>query len=107
VTLRHSPSESPIDPHAFLYWPADKLAVIPISSWEPNQSGAALVVHVGTNELSTVGKIRNPAVTGISSYDTGIERTLVIGNELWTMSSSGLKVSDLHSLASRGWVPFQ
>jgi uncharacterized secreted protein with C-terminal beta-propeller domain len=107
VTRKHSPSETPIDPHAFLYWPASKLAVVPIDSWNPNQSGAAVVLHVGTDNISVIGTIRNPAVTTADSYDTGIERTLVIGDDIWTMSSSGLKVSDLHSLDRQAWIGFQ
>jgi uncharacterized secreted protein with C-terminal beta-propeller domain len=105
LAREHTPSESPVDPHAFLYWPAAGLAVLPIDSWNYRQSGAALVVKVGRDRLSVVGTIRNP--TGSSTgYDTGIERTLVIGDQLWTMSSSGLRVSDLHTLARQAWVPF-
>ncbi len=107
VVQQHSPSETPIDPHAFLYWPASKLAVIPIDSWNQNQSGAALVVHVGTDDLTALGTIRNPAVSSTDGYDTGIERTLVIGDDIWTMSSSGLQVSDMQTLSRRAWVPFQ
>jgi hypothetical protein len=106
VTKQHTPSETPIDPHAFLYWPDRKLAVIPIDSWNANQSGAALVVHVDGDDLSVVGTIRNPAVSSADSYDTGIERTMVIGNDIWTMSSAGLQVSDIGSLDQRAWVPF-
>ena len=107
VTREHTPSETPIDPHAFLYWAADGIAVIPIDSWNYRQSGAALVLHVGTDRLSVLGTIRNPAVSSSGGYDTGIERTLVIGDQLWTMSSSGLRVSDLHSLHREAWVPFK
>jgi uncharacterized secreted protein with C-terminal beta-propeller domain len=107
LVQRHSASETAIDPHAFLYWPARKLAVIPINAWDARESGAALVVHVGSDDLSVVGTIRNPAVSSIDSYDTGIERTLVIGDQLWTMSSSGLRVSDLGSLDRIAWVPFE
>jgi uncharacterized secreted protein with C-terminal beta-propeller domain len=105
VAREHTPSETPIDPHAFLYWPADGIAVIPIDSWNSAQSGAALVLRVGGNGLTVLGTVRNPgrAPTG---YDTGIERTLVIGSQLWTMSSAGLRVSDLHSLDRVAWVPF-
>jgi uncharacterized secreted protein with C-terminal beta-propeller domain len=106
LTRSHTPSETPIDPHAFLYWAATGTAVVPIDSWEPSQSGAAVVLHVGTNDLRTIGTIRNPAVSTIDSYDSGIERTLVIGDSIWTMSGSGLQVSDLQSLARRAWVPF-
>ena len=104
VTREHTPSESPIDPHAFLYWPAQRIAVVPIDSWNYRQSGAALVVKVGTDRLSVVGTVRNPAESNHAGV--GIERTLVIGDELWTMSSSGLRASDLHTLGRDAWVPF-
>jgi uncharacterized secreted protein with C-terminal beta-propeller domain len=105
VAREHTPSESPIDPHAFLYWAADGIAVIPIDSWNYRQSGAALVVKVDRDRLTVQGTIRNPGSAG-NGYDTGIERTLVIGDQLWTMSGSGLRVSDLHTLDQRAWVPF-
>jgi hypothetical protein len=65
-----------------------------------------LVVHVGPDALRTVGTVRNPAVASVDNYQTGIERTLVIGDDLWTMSSSGLQVSGLESLSRRAWIPF-
>jgi uncharacterized secreted protein with C-terminal beta-propeller domain len=105
IVREHTPSETPIDPHAFLYWAADRVAVVPIDSWTPGQSGAAVVLRVGDRDLTVLGTIRNPGRSRIG-YRTGIERTLVIGDELWTMSSSGLQASDLHTLARRGWVPF-
>jgi hypothetical protein len=37
----------------------------------------------------------------------GIERTLVIGSSIWTMSGSGLAVSDLTSLHRTAWVQFR
>ena len=74
VTREHTPSESPIDPHAFLYWEAAGVAVIPIDSWNYRQSGAALVVKVRNDHLSVVGTVRNPAD---SNHDgLGIERTM-------------------------------
>ncbi|MFN2562824.1 MAG: beta-propeller domain-containing protein, partial [Jatrophihabitans sp.] len=106
LTRANTPSESPIDPHAFLYWPAAKLAILPINSWNGNESGAALVVRVGDIGLRTVGTIRNPAVSTTDGYDSGITRTLVIGDDIWTMSSSGMQVSDLTTLDRRAWVLF-
>ncbi len=47
LTRANTPSETPIDPHAFLYWPAANIVVLPINSWNGNESGAALVVRVG------------------------------------------------------------
>jgi len=107
IVRAHTPSESPLDPHAFLYWPSTRTAVIPIDSWQSGQSGAALVVRVGADHLTVVGTLRNPGVVSNDGDDTGIERTLVIGGDVWTMSSSGLLVSDLGSLERRGWVEFR
>jgi uncharacterized secreted protein with C-terminal beta-propeller domain len=106
VAREHTPSESPIDPHAFLYWAAEGIAVIPIDSWNYRQSGAALVVRVEGDTLAVLGTVRNPGGPS-HGYDTGIERTMVIGDQLWTMSSSGLRVSGLHSLDRQAWVPFR
>jgi uncharacterized secreted protein with C-terminal beta-propeller domain len=106
VVRAHTPSETPLDPHAFLYWPATGEAIMPIDSWNWTQSGAVLVLHVGTDKLSVVGTIRNPAVSSVNGYDSGIDRTLVIGTDIWTMSSAGLQVSDLRSLARQAWIPF-
>jgi uncharacterized secreted protein with C-terminal beta-propeller domain len=106
VVREHTPNETPIDPHAFLYWADDGIAVIPIDSWNYHQSGAALVLRVGDDQLTVLGTIRNPALAQ-DGYESGIERTLVIGDDLWTMSTAGLQVSGLHSLDREAWVPFR
>ena len=105
VVAKHTPSENPIDPHAFLYWPQTGTAVVPIDSWNETQSGAALVLHVSPNLVQIIGTIRNPA--GGSDDGSGIERTLVIGSTIWTMSSAGLAVSDLTTLHREAWIPFR
>jgi uncharacterized secreted protein with C-terminal beta-propeller domain len=107
VVRHHTPGESNIDPHAFLYWPATGTAVVPIESWDSAQSGAVLVVHVDANGLRTVGLIRNPRVATVDDgYDAGIERSMYIDGSIWTMSSSGLKVSDGTTLHRQSWIPF-
>jgi uncharacterized secreted protein with C-terminal beta-propeller domain len=107
LVREHTPGESDIDPHAFLYWPGSGTAVVPIDSWNSAQSGAVLVVHVDPDGLRTVGLIRNPRVVTVDDgYDAGIERSLYIGGSIWTMSSSGLQVSDATSLQRQAWIPF-
>jgi uncharacterized secreted protein with C-terminal beta-propeller domain len=107
VVREHTPGEDTLDPHAFLYWPATKTAVVPIHSWDSTQSGAVLVLHVGTDSLRTIGLIRNPAVNSSElGYNTGIERTMMIGESIWTMSSSGLAVSNASTLTRQAWIPF-
>jgi hypothetical protein len=35
-----------------------------------------------------------------------IERSVVVGDQLFTLSQAGVLASDLRSLAQRTWVPF-
>jgi len=122
--LPYGYSEAEIDPHAFLYWPAAAMLVVPVqlpyavTSPLPSASGsaaqgagpaqptsAALVVHVGDHSLSEAGLITQPAVPG-NPAGGQIRRALVVGNELWTLSDQGLKANDLATLAPIAWVPF-
>lgn len=106
VTRANTASETAMQPHAFLYWPATGTAVVPINSWEPAESGAALVVRRTGDELRTQGLIRNPLVSTVSTGDPGIQRSFVIGDDVWTLSASGLAVSGLQSLDRVAWIPF-
>lgn len=102
VVRPHTPGAATPDPHAFLYWAAGRTAVVPIQTWNPSQSGMVLVLHVGTNDLRTVGTIHNPTTSG----NGGIQRTFVIGDAIWTMSPDGIAVSDSTTLHRRAWIPF-
>lgn len=100
-------SEVEYDPHAFLYWPARNLVVVPVMS---NKQGGiregewqtqnyALVLRLDGNALVEVGRISHP--TGM------IRRSMVIGDELWTVSDGGFMASALDGLGQRGWVPLR
>jgi hypothetical protein len=89
-------SEVEYDPHAFLYWPAKSLAVVPVQL-ASGQFEGALAVRVGRTGLAELGRI---------TQDAPIRRTLVVGNRLFTVSDQGVKASDLDTLADRAWIPF-
>ena len=95
-------SQAEYDHHAFLYWAAKQLAVIPLQDY--NQQGAgfngAVGMHVVPSEIREVGR-----VTGGSQYDT-ITRSLVIGTRLFTLSPGGIKASSLDTFAQQAFVPF-
>jgi len=94
-------SEAEYDPHAFLYWAKTGTLVVPTMGGY-DQSGA-LVLHLGDAALVEVGNVRHPDEgTGLGA----IRRSLVVGDELWTVSRSGLAANDLGDLAGRGWVAF-
>jgi uncharacterized secreted protein with C-terminal beta-propeller domain len=83
------------DPHAFLYWPATGLLVLPMTRSGP------LVLSVGDKAIAKSGTITHPA----SQY-TMIDRSLVIGGTLWTLSGAGLQANDMATLAQQAWLPF-
>ncbi|MEP7178807.1 MAG: beta-propeller domain-containing protein [Pseudonocardiales bacterium] len=106
VVRTDAPGEGQLDPHAFLYWPATGIVVVPIQSWAGSSTGKVLVLRASGNGLATVGLISHPAgqPTG-SDGQTGIQRSMVIGDSIWTLSSAGVKVSTMSTLADQAWIP--
>jgi hypothetical protein len=104
-----------MDPHAFLYWPADQLVVVPIqenggsavpaeATQQPVPQSGALVLRISGTSLTRAGFISPPQSSG---YDgSSIERSLVIGQTLWTISPGGVLASDLTTLREQAWLPF-
>ncbi|MGW5680756.1 beta-propeller domain-containing protein [Nonomuraea sp. NPDC003754] len=104
---KESGSEAEWDPHAFLYWPKSGTAVIPVSSYRNGQSDSgALVLKITDTAVTSVGTIKHPRVKeGDYTYEPNIQRSMVIGDSLWTVSPSGIKVNDLNSLDEQAWIP--
>jgi hypothetical protein len=106
-------SGAEFDPHAFLYWPASGVVVVPLQvsgpgTLAPSTAGrgsGALVLHIGDSGISESGFITQPSA-GYGYGVTSIERSLVIGSELWTLSPGGALVSDLSTLRQVAWIPF-
>ncbi|AQZ66850.1 Uncharacterized protein MJ1554 precursor [[Actinomadura] parvosata subsp. kistnae] len=103
---KDSGSEAEWDPHAFLYWPKTGLSVIPLN--KANESGA-LVLRIGDAGIKELGLIKHPRQSqeGGYTYEPGIQRSLVIGDSLWTVSYEGVQVNDLATLSSQAWIPLR
>ncbi|MFF5986814.1 beta-propeller domain-containing protein [Prauserella flavalba] len=78
------------DTHAFLYWPPTGLLVLPTDA-------DALVLRVGDGSITALGRIGG---------GSPVLRSLVLGDELWTVSQSGVLVHDAATLNPIGSVPF-
>ena len=99
-------SEAEFDPHAFLYWPAARLLVVPVQKYSANQtSSGALLIRVGDHELTELGWISQPIKPTSDYYPSPIRRSLVIGEELWTVSPSGVMASSLDGKRQIAWLP--
>ena len=106
VVRSDAPGEDTLDPHAFLYWQPTGLMAVPVQSWQQSQSGKVLVLRVSGTTLSTVGLVANPASSSLPDDGLGIQRSLLVHGNLWTVSGSGVQVSDPSTLAQLSWVAF-
>jgi hypothetical protein len=117
-------SSAEFDPHAFLYWPAAHLMVVPLQATgivagapvppggvaqapDAPRSGA-LVLRIDDSGITRTGFITQPdtaTTTGYPGYSP-IERSLIIGQTLWTISAAGAMASDLTTLRQESWVHF-
>lgn len=118
-TIAPGSSEAEWDHHAFLYWPAARLTVLPIQTFffdeqSGQQSGfiGAIGFRVGRElGIAKVGTVSHlgqavPADQPPYPWAAPIRRSLVVGDTLYTVSEQGVKASSLDSLADRAWVAF-
>jgi uncharacterized secreted protein with C-terminal beta-propeller domain len=99
---RWSSSAVEWDHHAFLWWPATKLAVLPIDS--QGFRGVAGFRVERARGIAEVGRITH-AGTG-ASWTPPVSRAVVVGDRLFTISDLGAMASGLDRFADRGWVAF-
>jgi hypothetical protein len=126
-----SSSQVQYDHHAFLFWSPTALAVLPVSIYlttpvsvpptpqslpAAGSSGGqastgestggfvgAIGFRVDRSGITEVGRIVHDAVNGASPQ---IDRSLVIGQQLFTISSEGVMASNLATLARQAFVTF-
>jgi hypothetical protein len=106
-----SSSSVDFDPHAFLWWDPLKLAVLPVSIYDydsnsgaSNQFTGAIGFHATKADgVTEAGRVSHPATDG---YAPPVDRSVVIGNRLFTISTAGALASDLATFANEGFVAF-
>ena len=98
----YSPAEN--DFHAFLWWPADRLLVVPMQAWDGAPYEAESVYHVDSGgTLKRVGSLQQPG--GSNEYLGGTMRSVVIGGLLYTVTDRGVMANDLNTLELVAWLP--
>ncbi|MEU8298928.1 beta-propeller domain-containing protein [Micromonospora sp. NPDC048909] len=118
--VKQGHSEAEFDPHAFLYWPAERLVVVPLTVLGADAvsrpgavdglgspvlpSNVALAVRVGDGGFTEVGTVDHTLGTGREDL-APIRRSLVVDGVLWTVSGAGLKATSLSTMKTLGWLP--
>jgi hypothetical protein len=66
------------------------------------------VLRIGDSGITETGFITQPDTANTTGYPgySPIERSLIIGQTLWTISAAGAMASDLTTLRQQGWVSF-
>jgi|GEM_PF-214358 len=108
------------DHRAFLWWAPENLAVFPVNSWQDNFSGAIAFRVDRATGITELGRISHPSETypiceidqpcpTVAPYQVQpqIMRTLVIGDELWSLSYGALQSNLIANLAQTQYLPFQ
>jgi uncharacterized secreted protein with C-terminal beta-propeller domain len=100
-------SAAEYDPHALLWWPEADLLVMPVDDYSGSgPSSAADVWSVSpSGTLDRVGSLSQPG-----SQEDGypeIERAVVVGSDIYTLSEQGVMVNDISSLSQVAWLGYQ
>lgn len=85
------------DHHAFLWWPATRLAVLPVSM---DGFSGALGLRVGRSAIADAGRATGPGGVAFS-------RATVVGERIFLVApESGIQVASLDGLGAQDWIAF-
>ncbi|MGW3604977.1 beta-propeller domain-containing protein [Micromonospora sp. NPDC005161] len=103
--VKQGHSEAEFDPHAFLYWPAERLVVAPLTVYGKGMpSNVAVALRVDDGGFTEIGRIDHTVGTERTDGFTPIRRSLVIDGVLWTVSAAGLKATSLSTMKTLDWL---
>ncbi len=99
-------SAAEYDPHALLWWPASGLLVLPVDNYSGHGASSAADVWAVTpsGTLRQLGALSQPA-SGSNGYPE-IERAVVVGGDIYTISEQGVMESDMSSLSQVAWLAY-
>lgn len=97
-------SSAELDPHAFLWWPKEKLALLPYEEWDQQFTKRGMLgLRAGRSEgLTEVGRIAH----GPAWDEAAVERSVIVGDRVLTISDFGVAAHRIGALAPLGFLPF-
>lgn len=114
-TLDDGYSSVEYDHRAFLHWPQTGLTVIPVQVWNWNEDtgeetgfSGAIAIKATRDGIEEVGRITHVQDDLDEGYwwGPGIERSMVVGDNLYTYSYDGILQSDLDTVEPGTFVSF-
>ncbi len=108
LVLSGSQSDAEYDAHAFLWWEPADLVVAPLQVYEGERPFiGAIAARVTDSSIEQAGQISHED-GNTDPYDGGgmIQRSLVIGDSLYTISDRGIEVDTLSDLVERAFLRF-
>jgi uncharacterized secreted protein with C-terminal beta-propeller domain len=113
VTLARANSPVEYDHHAFTWWQPTSLAIVPFDSYDAGPgtvsdkgggiTSAAAGYRVADGKIVEVGRASHSRHVDAEGY-ASIQRSIVVDDVIYTVSSAGVMASALGSLAERGWL---
>src|SRR4051794_28208665 len=108
--LGSSWSEAESDHHAFLWWAPSRLAVLPVQAYNEKPFIGAVGFRVGRDGIHETGRVTHASAAGSTTAGRvagiPIRRSLVVGDQLYTVSEMGVKATSLATFADDGWAAF-
>ena len=114
-TLSDGYSSVEYDHRAFLHWPQTGLTVIPVQQWswdedsgEESGFSGAIAVKATRDGIKEIGRITHGVDKEAEEHwwAPAIERSLVIGDSLYTYSYEGILQSDLETVEAGTYLSF-
>ncbi len=95
------------DPHAFLWWAPSKLAILPVAGYDPT-TYRSLQSAVGLKAGRAEGLTKVGEITHGPAWDQGqIDRSVVVGDRVFTISDFGVGANRMPGLQSLGFASFK
>jgi hypothetical protein len=77
------------DPRAFTWWPHPARAVLPVTSWHPDDVVGAIGIGVGDGRLAEIGRVAHPSADDADCRFL-VLRSRVVDGTLYTFSAGGV-----------------
>jgi hypothetical protein len=103
-----SSSQVEFDSHAFLYWAPRQLVVLPVQVFDSGASSSpgftgAVALKIDRAGIAETGRVAHDSIDG---YVPPITRSIVIGDQLLSVSDGGVLASALDGFGRVGWLAF-